>query len=46
MNKLLDAALDVEAAGRPHSKDCECEQCEAWDKLVRAISKAEGQAHV
>lgn len=43
---VIAAAETIEAAGRPHAginnpafpDGCECEQCEAWDQLKKALS--------
>lgn len=42
---LVDALMDIEAAGRPHGTDrlgnaCECPQCEAWDSAKAALNNA------
>lgn len=48
MNTPTDEMLDREARGRPHGgrnetypDGCECDECEAYDELVRQIKRAE-----
>jgi len=47
---LVDALMDIEAAGRPHGTDrlgnaCECPQCEAWDSAKAALNNALKPTH-
>lgn len=39
LREMVDALERVEAAQRPHSNACECEQCEAWDSVKRLLAK-------